>query len=289
MSHGSGAIGAGPQLSTFWADLTQHLTDLKLGIYCTLDGAHDLGTLSTLTALRELSIAADAPLSMRADMSDDDDNSELRPYIEVALKLPHLAVLGIFGLQKGKVVLSCPKLADISLLSTNSLCIAVKDAALESLEFMQCERAQFAFELPGSQLQNLKDLTALGCSELHRHLIQDVSQMRSLQKLEYVNFPAACMPSSFPQSLREIDLYVQNWSLDLPKGLKDLHALRFFSFQSSCRPWRFTKPLAELLPMNSLETVQVGEKWFDLKGQELNEDMYTLPVMTDSESDSESD
>ncbi|CAL5219023.1 g781 [Coccomyxa viridis] len=83
MSHGSGAIGAGPQLSTFWADLT----DLKLGIYCTLDGAHDLGTLSTLTALRELSIAADAPLSMRADMSDDDDNSELRPYIEVALNV----------------------------------------------------------------------------------------------------------------------------------------------------------------------------------------------------------
>ena len=77
-----------------------------------------------------------------------------------------------------------------------------------------------------------------------RHLTEDLGEMNCLQKLEYADFPQACMPRSFPQSLQEIELRPCDWFLDLPRGLKELHQLHSLQFDSDCESWEIRRPLS---------------------------------------------
>ncbi len=208
----------------------------------------------------------------------------------LALKLPNLVSLHLRGWKKGRIGLSCPKLSELSMLETHSLQVEIKDAALESLVLLKCSIIQFAWNSPQIQLQSIKTLFVTECFEEGRHLIQDVSQMIHLESLTYRDFlvyhfedPAGCMPPSFPQSLQKINIDAYDWCRDLPRGLKELHELRKFSFTSMCRPWHFTVPLARFLPVDSLETVIVGCEEYcrsdEAKWRELEE--CTLGVLTD--------
>ena len=214
-----------------------------------------LEVLNELTALQKLRMCLKA-----ADMADKYGrvpNCTLSGK-RFAWKLPKLDHLALCCLEAGTIVLSCPKLAEISLARTESLRVEIKDAALESLVLCECCHFQFALECPETQLHSLKRLKVADCIEEGRHVIQDVSLMTNLRKLFYCDFLAERMPLSFPQSLEEITLYSPNWSRDVPRGLKDLHELKSFGLDSSQRPWEFTVPLATLLPVDSLEIVSVG-------------------------------
>ena len=86
--------------------------------------------------------------------------------------------------------------------------------------------------------------------------------MRRLQSLRYAGFPAACMPSVFPQSLQEVALYPLDWRHDLPLGLKDLQELESFSFNTRCKTWDIVKPLAELLPVDGLRYLALASRMY---------------------------
>ena len=262
MPHGSSAY-AGPQGLTFWADLQQHLTVLTVATFGNQGRVQHLEALSTLTALQRLSLRG-TNLPLEAVVSPWAD----RVYCSLSqkrltLKLPHLVSLQFWGFKAGALLLSCPKLADISVAHSELLRVKVENAALESLTLYECKPVQFALKSPETQLQKLKTLSVKHFSEVGRHLIQGVSQMGSLRKLSYCGFPAACLPSSFPQSLWEVTLCPDDWCLDLPEGLKELPELRNFRFDSEWRPWEITVPLARLLPVESLTCVQVGNQGYD--------------------------
>ncbi len=278
MPHGSSAY-ARPQLSTFWEDLKQHLTELTLAVYHHEGKAQHLQSLGMLTALQKLKFDGRTPPSGAGGSAvvGKPPHCSL-PGKKLALSLPHLTSLRLSGLKAGAIVLSCPKLAEISLVDTQLLRLKIEDAALESLVLYQCEPVQFALKSPETQLQKLRSLSVRHCSEAGRHLIQDISQMSSLQTLCYGNFAAACMPSSFPQGLQDVSLSPDDWCLNLPEGLEELHELREFRFNTPRRPWEFTVPLASLLPVHSLERVGVAHhryqrrdesKWKELDEQTL--------------------
>ncbi len=91
--------------------------------------------------------------------------------------------------------------------------------------------------------------------------------MRQLQVLGYHDFPSTCMPVAFPQSLRNIELTPTDWSRDLPGGLKELHELTKLYFNSKCKSWDITRPVAELLPLDGLRLLTLGHELCMDKGE----------------------
>lgn len=78
-------------------------------------------------------------------------------------------------------------------------------------------------------------------------------------------------------------MYTYDWCLDVPRGLKELHQLKSFifdSFRFSRKPWTFTVPLATLLPVDSLEVVHVGRETYyrrdEARWMELQECLGTM-------------
>ena len=176
----------------------------------------------------------------------------------VALKLPHLMALGVDTIMHGEIILSCPKLADAGFRRCASLHIVVEDASLTKLVLKDSREVQFAMSAPEKQLQELDYLMVSGCSEVGRHLIEDVGQMQNLQKLIYIDFPAAYMPESFPQSLFAVILYPSEWMFDPPRGLKELHRLEPPTFSTRGKSWDIPRSVAGLLCINSLQHMMLG-------------------------------
>ena len=76
------------------------------------------------------------------------------------------------------------------------------------------------------------------------------------------------MPHSFPKSLLRLKLTSSNWCLNLPEGLQELHGLEDLTFRmADCDTWDITRPLAELLPMNSLRNLTLGYRIYIDEGQ----------------------
>ena len=226
------APGVGPELSSFWASLQQHLIELSLWVCAKeVDGAC-LGSLSMLTALQRLELYGPHSLS---------DS----PGKTFALKLPHLVSLYVTSLDQGELVLSCPELEiEAEFANSDFLRIMFEDADLDDLVLTKCDDIHVA--LAQDHLSKLKLLIVQKCSEVGRRLIEEVSQMRCLRTLAYDNFPEACMPTSFPDSLREVFLHPLSWSCNLPRGLKGIQELRIFSF--SIKPeFSMTDPSGTLL------------------------------------------
>ena len=177
---------------------------------------------------------------------------------KLILELPRLVYLRLTSLAQGELVLSCPQLAEAWIECTVALHIHVEDAALTSLVLLDCKGLQCSVRSPEDQLLSLVELCVCGCDEVGRHLIQDVGLMRQLQRLDYQSFPAACMPQSFPDTLRAIRLFPHDWEFDLPSGLKHLDELEFFQCDSICDDWEIETSLEELLPLESLQHLEVG-------------------------------
>ena len=254
MSQGSIGFGAGPAISSLWTDLQQHMTGLRLELHPGKGNAQ-LGGLGMLTALRNLTIAR---RWHRSENPYRDLSGE-----EVVLLLPNLACLRVSGFQDGKLVLACPRLEQADFINISSLQVTMVEAnGLKYLMLGHCEEVSFAGGSRKNYFEKLNSLEVSGCAETGRHIIQDVRRMQDLKWLHYTGFPAACMPQSFPQSLRSLALFPLEADYDLPKGLKELTNLTELRFGSYCMPWDFTKPLAELLPLDSLKTVSLGSSTF---------------------------
>ena len=192
------------------------------------------------------------------------------------LKLPHLNSLRVWNHGEGKLVLSCPKLSQVWFSHNNSLRIRVEDAVLDNVALTHCKNVLLVVTFRDKWLQSLVDLDVRHSNEVGRRLIEDFSQMHRLCKeigrqiiehlgrmqqlriLIYDNFPAACMPRTFPQRLQKIDLQHVDWCCNLPEGLKELCYLEDITFKSDSKPWMFTQQWVELLPMHSLKDVTLG-------------------------------
>ena len=178
------------------------------------------------------------------------------------LQLPRLVYLHLTSCAQGKLVLSCPQLTETWIECTTDLHINVEDAALTSLVLLECKGLQCSVRSPEDQLLSLVALCVCGCDEVGRHLIQDVGLMQHLQRLDYQSFPAACMLQSFPDTLLAIRLFPHDWEFDLPSGLKHLHELEFFQFDTSCDDWEIEAPLDDLLPLESIQHLEVGAHFY---------------------------
>ncbi len=185
---------------------------------------------------------------------------------QLTFELPNLVSLEWHRVQpmQEELVLSCPKLELVVFEDINSMRIMVKDAALVNLKLANCEEIQSALVSPQDLLGKTRSLSVHKCSEVERCLIQDIGHMRNLERLYYRGFPAACMPTSFPESLQEIHLCPDDWSQGLPRGLKGLHNMKKFTFYNECKFWdnmtlcNIKKPFRELLPTASLNELQLG-------------------------------
>ena len=256
LASGNVAPGAGPDLMSFSANLQQHLTQLTLEMYLGKGEAAPVGALGMLTALERLTVDFAVP-----DIGHLYDVPQAHHSLsegKLVLKLPHLVYLHLTFLAQGELVLSCPQLAEARIECTIALHIHVEDAALTSLVLLECKEVQCSVRSPEDQLLSLVELCVCGCDEVGRHLIQDVGLMRHLQRLDYQRFPAECMPQSFPDTLRAIQLFPHDWEFDLPSGLKHLHELEFFQFDTTCDDWEFETSLDVLLPLESIQHLEVG-------------------------------
>ena len=253
---GTIAPGVGSELSSsFWSDAQQRLTELTLEPPF---GSHkaQLESLSVLMSLRTLSIRwGQIPQGYRGFRIERP--SEIAA-IRVTLRLPQLVYLSLGGFEEGELILSCPRLAEAWFIRTYQLCITIEEADLQSLVLINGQQLQFAAKSPVSQLQKLKAMFVSRCSEPGGCIIEDVALMPHLQTLFYQDFPAACMPTRFPQSLLELHLSPLDWHQGLPWGFKGLNNLKFMSFCPSCKSWDFTQPWDEFLPTESLEHVTLG-------------------------------
>ncbi len=74
--------------------------------------------------------------------------------------------------------------------------------------------------------------------------------------------------SSFPQSLVHVQLPPLDWCGDIPGGLKIFDKLRSFKFQPKNKnpPWDNTRPLREILPIDSIDLLLLGHRWYCRKG-----------------------
>ena len=222
--------------------------------------ANSLGIVSTLTSLQRLRVYW-PPSYCKLQMP-----SRRKPGPKLVLTLPHLVDLYLEHLEEGELVLACPRLARAELKYGRSLRLNVEDAAMEYLRVKDCYSVQLTMRFPAHQLGKLKELHVSGCTEIGRHLIEDVALMKCLRKLTYEDFPARRMPCSFPRSLQDIELLPVGWCRDytrtggpkelrdLPEGLKELGELKRFYFY---KPFNMTRPPAELLPVDSLEVVSL--------------------------------
>ena len=183
----SGSIASfGEQLSSFSTNLRQHLTELSLLRLHGKEGKaqQHLEALGMLTALRKLGVGW------------------YRPHYDLAgqnfvLNLPHLVSLEMCGIEQGVVVLSCSKLTDVFFESTQSVQIEVEGASVDTLTLNWCKDLRLVLHSHEAQLQKIEYLRVVDCSEIGKRLIDDVRQMRQLWYLEYIDFPATCMPASF--------------------------------------------------------------------------------------------
>ena len=247
--------GSGSYWATYEANLIHHLTKLRLIVDIGPNKEQDLETLSIFTALRTLKITSHYKLATCRHPCHD--LSEQR----VALRLPNLVELELSYLQDGELILSCPKLADIHVEETKSLDITIESSALVWLSLTNSD--DLSFNAPADQLQELQDLSVRGCWEVWpNELLEDVCHMRSLQHLEYLDISTECIPSSFPQSLQTVAFRSYDWKQDLPTGLHDLPSLKTFRFDSECKTWEITRPLADLLPVLNLERLVLGSQSF---------------------------
>ncbi len=248
MPSASFAPDVGQELTSFWTNLTQHLAELKLWLGTKEVECQRLGSLGMLTALQKLELYGPCTLC--------------GPFGEAyALKLPHLVSLYLTSFD-GELILSCPELTWAKFATAHLRRTSVEDAALEDLVLYNCKNVHVA--MAQDQLLSLKVLIVEQCYEVGRHLIEELSQMRSLRTLVYESFPAAYMPNNFPYSLREFLLFPLGWCLDLPKGLKDLRNLWVFCFSTKHEFFYNTnqrdipRPLIELLPLDSLDYLRIG-------------------------------
>ena len=252
--------------------MKQHLTELFLNIDTLGGEVQWLGSLNMLTALKRLEVRRnidDPLLRSQTAVKLRVVPPQCHEMLETKLvyKLPNLVEflwLGIQPLQE-ELVLASPKLTYVLFRESISMRVTVEDAALEEVNFIQCEEIQFTLESPQEQLKNLWSLEVEDCSEIGRHLIEDIHLMRNLENLCYEGFPATCMPTSFPKGLQCIQLAPFDWSQDLPGGLKELHNLKTFSFVSkSEESWdnntlsNIKRPFADLLPIDSLDCLHLG-------------------------------
>ena len=161
------------------------------------------------------------------------------------LKLPHLVFLRLAFVRHGKLVLSCPKLKKAWFDETKQLDIRIEDAILKYLLLDYCDEVDLAISSPRIQLRNLMVLRVWQCSEVGRRLIENLKHMARFADMVYEDFPAACMPASFQQSLEHIQLHPLDWRHDLPEGLKELSRPTSFRFRGKRKFWKMTRPLAE--------------------------------------------
>ena len=255
MASGNVGTNAGPVLSSFSANLRQHLTELtlKLGSARHRKEDHlgllgDLGVLNMLTALQKLE-AGDLDLCIWVRPLCHDLLEQ-----KVALKLPNLVSLRMSALGHGILVLSCPKLAKLQFIAMRSLRIEVKEAALDDVMLKRCNHFAMVFSSPKDQLQELLSLHVSQSSETGRPLIEDLSHMRRLRTLVYTAFPTECMPTSFPLGLESLTLCPLDWYGDIPEGV-DKMGYVFEDYPE----WYFTELKDELLSLESLKTLHLGE------------------------------
>ena len=248
----SSCLGATPQLSSFWANLQQHLTELLIQLRPG-KGNLQLESLSRLKALQSLQIRPEGryrPGPLRYDMSGG----------KLVLEMPKLAFLFVCGLSNGELVLSAPKVEQAWFGNNKSFQVSMME--LHDLDFLflkQCKEIQVAGAALEKQLPKLRSLMVSGCSEVGRLLIEDLGKMQRLEMVSYSDFPVSSMPASFPQSLEDIHLNPSRWYCDLPKGLKQCTKLKRLDFCTNRASLYFTKPWTELVPTDSLEKVTLGQ------------------------------
>ncbi len=223
----SGSIATfGKELSSFSTNLRQHLTELSL---LRLHGEkgkaqQHLEALGMLTALQKLGVGWYTP---HYDLAGQ----------KFVLKLPHLVSLEMSGIEQRVIVLSCSRLADVFFESTMSVQIEVEGASVDTLTLNWCKDLRPVLHSHEAQLQKLEYLRVVDCSEIGKRLIDDVGQMRQLWYLEYIDFPATCMPASFPKGLQHLEVLPLTWAYDFPSGIKGLHGLRHLSFYPLYGSW----------------------------------------------------
>ena len=169
MASSSGATSADPELLSFPANLSKHLTGLTLDLQSETTNVQHLHAICMLTALQKLRLGCDAEEWYRYDLE----------WNNLAMKLPHLVSLRMYGLKHGGVVLSCPKLAEAEIEETESFHIEVEEAALDCIFLRACKDFRFTVCSPEHQLQSLSSLIVTDCSEGNKHLINDVPCMKS--------------------------------------------------------------------------------------------------------------
>ncbi len=271
MASGSADTHACPVLSSFSANLRQHLTELTLNLGYARHPKEDhlglignLSVLSMLTALQKL------------EVGDMDVCTLFRPLghnlfkQRLALELPNLVSLHISALSHGVLLLSCPKLAKLKCVAMESVRLEVKEAALDNLVIQRCHDVQVRCSSPEDQLQNLVSLHVSQSRETERPLIEDLSHMRRLQTLVYTAFPVESMPTSFPLGLESLSLCPNEWFGEIPEGVEKLHSLKFFhlnpimGYRFENYPYWNTPELElELLSLESLEELRLGELQFE--------------------------
>ena len=210
LASSSTSLVAGPKYPSFWENLKRHLTELTFSINDeanpTAGGPLEFDMLGMLTNLKVLGIRRSPYIGIHAKYHDLSGKT-------LVLNLPHFATLELTAFEQGKLILSCPRLAIAHISWTKSLHIMVEDATLVELTLYGCEMIRFAIHLHEDQWSTLKTLKVRECTEVERHLIEDVGQMTHLQVLDYMHFPASRMPRSFPQRLEKVylqSLYVSS-------------------------------------------------------------------------------
>ena len=242
--------------SSFRAEVKKRLTELAL-VLCP-SKAQLLGNVSMLTALRRLELLSHfTPGWCGREMRNLEGQ-------KVVLRLPHLVFLRLHLVENGELILICPKLVEAEFGGIASISIEVAEAALKCLVLIGHRRAQNQIECHKDKLKSLVSLTVSG--GMGKQLIDDLCKMTCLQTLKYVEGSAVCLPSSFPPSLRELELCPDDWFFDLPGNLKELHELRMFKFDTKCVSWEITRPLDELLPVDNIEGLQLGCHTLDCTG-----------------------
>ena len=244
-------LGSGPKLSSFWGHLKHHLTELTLEVDPQKGGAQQLETVGMLTSLQTFKFGCSPKpeWAVRPAYPNYKSLSGKKLY----LKLPNLVTLKVVILKHCELVVSSPKLAEVRLQYTTAVHRTLEVGMLERLHFLWCQESQFA----PKDLHSLKSLTIMNSSEVGRLLLEELDHMRHLQWLGFHDFSADYMPETFPKSLRRLELWCTDWCHGLPDGLKALTLLRSLFFHTYCTSWSVPQPLAELLPLDSLESLSV--------------------------------
>ena len=211
MSVGGAVPDLGPSTSIFWANVQQHLTVLSLFVRRKGGEVRYLDSLNMLVALKSLTLKQDFPVFLHPvaiNLSITPPPCHRMLGETLTLNLPNLVELDwhyVQPLQK-ELILPCPKLAHAVFVGLESVRIKVEHATLEYLT-LAGHNIMLVLECPEVQLKNLRSLNVDEGSETGQHLAQDLDQRTNLKYLRCVNFPAACMPRSFSESLQDIELH----------------------------------------------------------------------------------